>query len=126
MRERDSFAALCREADKKQRGKPVDPRLAKLRELMADDVSLAEAWYKLNVAAQHGRAASATVEALMYSLRERGVKALDEPDTQRRVSELSEEQLHEAGGRLRALKIVKPWTATEIERLVETWLMYHA
>jgi hypothetical protein len=93
---------------------------------MADDVSLAEAWYKLNVAAQHGRAASATVEALMYSLRERGVKALDEPDTQRRVSELSEEQLHEAGGRLRALKIVKPWTATEIERLVETWLMYHA
>ena len=61
MRERDSFAALCREADKKQRRKGVDPHLELLRKLMADDVSLAETWYALNAAHVHGRAAASTV-----------------------------------------------------------------
>src|SRR5262249_57252345 len=93
-------------------------RLKRLRRLLADDVSLHEAWYVLNRAALDGRAASATVEALMFSLR-LGIKALDESDTQRRISELSEEQLHEVGGRLQRLKpeIARAWTAEEIERL---------
>jgi hypothetical protein len=128
MRERDSFAALCREADKKQRRKPVDPHLELLRKLMANDVSLAETWYVLNSARVRGRAAASTVEALMHSLRSRGVKALDEPDSKRRISEISEEQLHEVGGRLQRLKpeIAKAWTAAEIGRLVETWVAHHA
>jgi hypothetical protein len=126
MRERDSFAALCREADKRQRRKPADPHLELLRKLMADDVSRAEVWFELNSAHVRGQAAASTVEALMFSLRERGTAALSERDTQRRISELSEQQLHEVGTRLQALKIVKAWTAEEIGRLVETWLMYHA
>jgi transposase len=73
-----------------------------------------------------GRAARSTIEALMFSLRERGTKALDEPDTKHRISELSEEQLHEVGARLRALTIRPAWKAEEIDRLVEKWLACHA
>jgi hypothetical protein len=90
------------------------------------EFSLESLWDELNAAAQHGRAAASTVEALMYSLRECGIKELSEPDTQRRISELSEEQLHEVGARLQALKIVRAWTAEDIERLVETWVASHA
>jgi transposase len=64
-----------------------------------------------------------TVEALMYSLREHGSTALTEPATQRRVGELSEEQLHEIGGRLQHIAM---WTADEIEQLVVAWLACHA
>jgi hypothetical protein len=42
-----SFPHACRAADKKQR-KPVDPRLKKLRRLLADDISLDRAWHDLN------------------------------------------------------------------------------
>jgi hypothetical protein len=74
-----------------------------------------------------GRAAGSTVEALMYSLRERGTAALGECDTQRRISELSEEQLHEVGTRLRALKLGKgPWTPDEVGLVVEKWMASHA
>jgi hypothetical protein len=110
----------------RERRKPVDPRIAWLRSLMADDVSLERAWHELNAAHFRGRAAQSTVEALMYSLRERGTNALDEPDTQRRIGELSEEQLHEVGARLQALKIVRAWLAEDIERLVEAWVAHHA
>jgi hypothetical protein len=60
-----------------------------------------------------------TVEALMYSLRERGTKALKEPDTKRRLSELSEQQLIEVGNRLQRLKpeIARSWTREEVETL---------
>jgi hypothetical protein len=119
-----SLRRLCRAADKRQRRKPIDPHLAKLRELMADDVSLAEVWYELNSAHIRARAASATVEALMYSLRERGTKALTERDTQRRIGELSEEQLHAAGARLQ--RLARAWSAEEIERLAAAWMAHHA
>jgi hypothetical protein len=73
------------------------------------------------------RAAYSTVEALMFSLRERGTKALDEPDTKRRISELSEEQLHEISARCQALKLGKgPWSTDDIGRLVDTWVTCHA
>jgi hypothetical protein len=72
------------------------------------------------------RAAASTVEALIYSLRERRTAALAERDTRRRIGELSEEQLHEVGARLQALKIVRTWTTADIERLVETWVARHA
>jgi hypothetical protein len=121
-----SFAVLCREADKAQRRKPADPHLGLLRQLMRDDVSLEQAWRVLNRAAQLDRAASATVEALMHSLRERRTAALTERDTQRRIGELSEAQVREVGARLRALKITTPWSAAEIERLLKTWIACHA
>ena len=40
----------------------------------------------------HG-AAKATIDALLYSLRERGLAALAEPDTQRRLADLSPAQI---------------------------------
>jgi hypothetical protein len=90
------------------------------------DVSLDRAWHELNAAHFRDRAAQSTVEALMFSLRSGGINALDEPNTQRRISELSEEQLHEVGARLQALKIARAWTAEDIEQLVETWVAHHA
>ena len=57
-----------------------------------------------------------TIEALMFSLRERRTKALEEPDIKRRLSELSDEQLIEVGNRLQRLKpeIARKWTAEEV------------
>jgi len=68
-----------------------------------------------------------TVEALMYSLRERGIKALEEQATKRRLSELSEEQLHEVCGRLQRFKpeIARAWRADEIAVLVDRWNSCH-
>ena len=106
--------------------KPADPHLELPRHLMRDDVSLEQARRVLNAATQLDRAASATVEALTYSLRERRTAALTERDTQRRIGELSEAQVREAGARLRALKITTPWSAAEIERLLKTWIARHA
>jgi integrase len=87
------------------------------------EISLERLWDELNAAAQHGRAAASTVEALMYSLCERGATALTEPDTERRISELSEEQLHEVGALLQALEIVRAWIAEDIEQLVVRLLL---
>jgi hypothetical protein len=67
-----------------------------------------------------GRAADMTVEALMYSLRERGTQALAEPDTRRRLSELSDAQTVEVGKRLQRLRpnIGRgPWSLDEIKQL---------
>jgi hypothetical protein len=65
------------------------------------------------------RAASSTVEALMYGLRS-GVKELDEPDTLRRLCELSDEQLREVVVRLQSFQphIAPAWKADDIEVLI--------
>ena len=68
---------------------------------------------------RRSRAASMTLEALMYSLRERGVEALKERDTRRRLSELSHDQLVEVGRRCQALKLGRgPWSEEDIETLM--------
>jgi hypothetical protein len=72
----DTFAAACRAPDEKQACKPRDPRLDHLRALMADDVSLPHAVAEMQHHRLANRAAASTVEALMFSLRERGVAAL--------------------------------------------------
>jgi hypothetical protein len=77
--------------------------------------------------AELDRAAASTLEALMFSLRQRGTAALSEPDTQRRLGELSEQQLHEVGARLQRLpEIARQWSADEIEQLTGTWITCHA
>jgi hypothetical protein len=62
-----------------------------------------------------------TVEALMYSLRERGTKALEETDTKLRLSDLSERQVVEVGNRLQRLKpeIARKWTKEEVKTLFQ-------
>jgi hypothetical protein len=68
----------------------IEPdRLRSLRWLLEDTVSLDRAWHETKFpTALKGRAAYSTLEALMFSLRERGTKALEEVDTRRRLSEL--------------------------------------
>jgi hypothetical protein len=62
-----------------------------------------------------------TVEALMWSLRTRGRKALEEPATKRRLSELSDQQAIEVGNRLQKLKpgIARAWTREEVKVLFQ-------
>jgi cytochrome c553 len=62
-----------------------------------------------------------TVEALMYSLRSRGAKALEESATKRRLSELSDDQVIEVGDRLQRLRaeIARAWTAAEVKTLFQ-------
>jgi hypothetical protein len=69
-------------------------------------------------------APEATVEALMFSLR-RGVGALNDPktDNQRRLSELSEQQLREVCERLQNFKpnIAPAWPSEDVQKLVHIW-----
>jgi hypothetical protein len=116
---------LCDQADAKRaadRRDPDDPRIARLRELLADDVLIERAWFELNVRAYRGRAAPATVEALMYDLR-RGISALAEPAARRRLSELSEEQLCEVYARVQKFKrnVAPAWSETDADALLVLW-----
>jgi transposase len=81
--------------------------------------SLARAWGKISP--KNGGATQATVEAFMFSLRSRGTKALEEPATKRRLSDLSEQQVIEVGNRLQRLKpeIARAWSAAEVKILVQ-------
>jgi hypothetical protein len=60
-----------------------------------------------------------TIDALMYSLRERGIKALKESDTKRRLAQLSDQQTVEVGARLQRLKphIAAAWSVEEVKTL---------
>ena len=75
----------------------------------------------------HGQAPQAAVEALMYSLRERGVKALEESDTQRRLVALDKSQLKEVCRRVQNFKphIAAPWSREETTTLVSNWRKLH-
>jgi hypothetical protein len=76
---------------------------------------------------KQARAADATVEAIMYSLRSRGTAALTEADTQSRLAALDEAQLHTVAARLQALRtqIARPWTPENVEALVFAWVNFH-
>ena len=102
----------------------IEPeKLRQLRKLMDDGISLERVWDDINRAARarYNAAPQPTEEALMYSLRERGVKALAESATQRRLSKLSDAQMIEVGERLRRLKpkIARAWSADEVATLIQ-------
>src|SRR5262249_15901144 len=67
----------------------------------------------------HMTASRATVEALMYSLGERGTAALQEHDTRRRLSQLDREQVIEVATRLMMLKpeIALAWGDEQVKEL---------
>jgi hypothetical protein len=72
-------------------------------------------------------AAASTVEALMFGLRD-GIEALPaNPDTQRRLSELSEEQLRAVCERLQNFQphIAPAWSTEEVRALVDIWSASH-
>jgi hypothetical protein len=93
---------LCREVDRKAAARPQDRRQ------------------------RDGRAPEAMVEALMYSLR-RGVGELAGPDTQRRLSALSEDQLQAVCQRVQAFQsnIAEPWSADDADLLISAWGKFH-
>jgi len=73
-----------------------------------------------------GRAAHSTVDALMYSLR-RGIEAITEPDNQRQLAELSENQLLAVCQRLQNFKphIAPAWPPEELDAIVTIWSTVH-
>jgi hypothetical protein len=124
---RDQYLrTLLREADKEQRQRPLDPRIVRARRLLGDDVSLERAYGEIHAERLRGRAAAATVDALVYQPR-KGGSALSDPNANRRLAELSEQQLHEVSARLLKFvpHIARPWTSAEVEALVELWSALH-
>jgi len=98
--------------------------ILRARRLLDENVSFERAWSEMQ--ASRGRAASSTVEALVFSLRVGGT-ALASPHARRRLSELSEAQLHEVSARLQKfqLNIARAWAAIEVEFLVDIWIDLH-
>jgi hypothetical protein len=76
----------------------------RLRGLLDDDVTLERAYYEINRHHFQGRTATSTIEALMAGLRERGMAALTDPKVERRLGEVSAEQLREVIARLIKLR----------------------
>jgi hypothetical protein len=69
---------------------------------------------------------SSLVEALMFSLR-RGVDGLTQPDTQRRLSAVAEDQLEAVCLRVQTFqpKIAEPWSADDVDLLIAVWGKFH-
>jgi len=123
-----SFCANCRDADRrKTRGQPPRYIEASRWQRAADHIPID--WESMSIEAlmahfdrtrrAHG-APQRTVEALMFGLLERGIKALEESSTKRRLSELSDNQVIEVGNRLQRLKPeIARWTKEEVEILFQ-------
>jgi len=94
-------------------------RLARLRRLMADDISIDRAWHELEA---DRTAPKATVDALMFSLR-RGVNELTQPDTLRRLSALDGDQVKQVCRRVQAFQpeIAEPLSTKEVDALISAW-----
>lgn len=92
-------------------------RLARLRRLMADDVSLERACHEIG---RNRQAPQQTIEALMLGLRSRGVNALNEAAVRQRLLALNDQQLNDVCRRLQRLKpeIAKPWGDEETQTLL--------
>src|SRR5262245_16825555 len=92
--------------------------------VLDEDFSLERASSEISEA--RCRAAASTVEALIYSLRAGG-PGLASPRARRRLSELSEAQLHEVSARLQKFQpnIARAWTPGEVEFLVAIWIDLH-
>jgi hypothetical protein len=112
-----TFEAACRQADAKASSQPIPVEIQRARRLLEDRISLEGAYSQIN--SRKGRAANSTVDALVFSLRS-GVKEIEDKDVRRRLSELSDQQLHEVGDLLQRLRseIARAWSADEIEALM--------
>src|SRR5262245_58146043 len=119
-----SWKEAAKQYHRDRAGRPliveIEPEhLKRLRRLMDPATSLERAWDEIG--RKNGGAPQATVEALMFSLRSRGTKAVEESATKRRLFDLSEQQVIEIGNRLQRLKpeIARAWSAAEVEILLQ-------
>jgi hypothetical protein len=110
----------------RRRRQPLTDEGHQLQRLLAPDSLLGEAWFLLSMQARPGRAAASTVEALVYQLR-RGGTGLSNLKARQRLSELSEQQLHEVSARLQKFMphIARAWSPSEVELLVQLWSDLH-
>src|SRR5262245_24524173 len=92
------FCRSCRDADKKARQEP-DLETALRRKFIDKETPIDLAWRKLNLRAG---LPLPSVEALIWSLRARGLDALKEPGNRRRLATLTEEQAIHVGDRLQS------------------------
>jgi hypothetical protein len=70
--------------------------------------------------------APSSLVALMFSLR-RGVDELTQPDAQRRLSAVAEDQLEAICLRVQTFqpKIAEPWSADGVDLLIAAWGKFH-
>src|SRR5262249_540534 len=127
-----SFCRACRDTDRrKARGEP--PRYIEPSRCHEPSDRIPDNWREMSIEAliahfdrarRRDGAPQRTVEALMFSLRERGAKALEEADIKRRLSDFSDQQVIEVGNRLQKLKpdIARAWNAREVETLFQARL----
>jgi hypothetical protein len=85
-------------------GKIDRDKLTWLRDLLDDSVTLPQAHAAIQRRHFEGRAAASTVDAVVYELRTHGLAQLGKPNCQRRLGDLSPEQLREVIARLIRLR----------------------
>ena len=79
-----TFCAACRKADAEQARKPKDANILRLRRLMESGVTLEQARnFEIN---GNRPTPQVTIEAVVLSVRERGIEALKEPANIERLS----------------------------------------
>jgi hypothetical protein len=107
----DTFESACEEADRKAATQPPDQRVVRLRRLGEPLDEL-----------ERERAAAATVEALMFSLR-LGLVGLNRPGAMGRLAALSEAQLREVVDRIRRFRppVGEAWSDRDAKALVVAW-----
>jgi hypothetical protein len=116
-----SLCRLYRHADAKyaaERQHENSAAVQPARRILDHSISLERAWAELNQRLRSD-APQATVEALVFSLRD-GIAALGRPATLRRLSELSAAQLREVAVRVQKFKpaIAQPWRSEDVEVLI--------
>jgi hypothetical protein len=92
-----SFCRTCRKADAKYRRAPD---VGRLQALLDDSVSLDRAYREINA---NRPTPQVTIEAVLFAVRERGVKALTEPDNLRRLAGCDKGARDEINRRVAAL-----------------------
>jgi hypothetical protein len=98
-----TFDDLCREADKKRPSGRGNPSTLRARRLLDDRASIERAWAELNDPRNHPTPRS-TIEAVMHSVRERGLAALKEPANVERLSRCDEAAKAEIEQRIAILR----------------------
>ena len=81
-----------------------DPNTERLRRLLRDDVSVEAAWNELNDPSRRPTP-QVTIEAVMLAVRERGLKALQEPDMLERLSRCDDAARRQINERIEKLGI---------------------
>ena len=98
-----SFCRLCADADRRAKKHPPEELARLRRRLMADDVSLERAWAELNDP-RNRPTPKATVDAIVFAVRGRGLAALKEPATAKRLEHCDEAAKSEIERRIANLR----------------------